>query len=112
MRARICARPDAVAWLEERLQPKTSPEVDFEALANTEKAPDVLRDLIDRAARSEQSTTAAGTLGSRKGDENGKAKNWPEPKLLPSSLPAVHQFSLDFMPDPLVPWIDDVVPQS
>jgi putative DNA primase/helicase len=93
MRARNCARPDAVAWLEERLQPKTSPEVDFEALAN---------------ARWKQSTTTAGTLGSRKGDENGKAKNWPEPTLLPSGLPAVHQFSLDFMPEPLVPWIDDI----
>jgi hypothetical protein len=38
MRARTCARPDAVAWLEQRLQPKIGPEIDFEALANTEKA--------------------------------------------------------------------------
>jgi putative DNA primase/helicase len=108
MRARNCARRDAVAWLAERLQPKTSPEVDFEALAKNEKAPDVPHNLNDRAAQSERSTTAAGTPGSRKGDENGKAKNWPEPKLLPSGLPAVHKFSLDFMPEPLVPWIDDV----
>jgi putative DNA primase/helicase len=97
MRARNCARSDAVAWLAERLQPKTSPEVDFEAISNTEKAPE-----------SERSTAAAGTRGSRKSHENSKAKNWPEPKLLPSGLPAVHQFSLDFMPEPLVPWIDDV----
>src|SRR4029079_10629521 len=64
MRARNCARPEAVAWLEERLQSKTIPEVDFEALANV---------------RRKQSTTAAVSLGSRKADENGQAKNWPEP---------------------------------
>jgi putative DNA primase/helicase len=108
MRARNCARPNAVAWLAERLQPKASPEVDFEALAKTGKASDVPHEPNDRAAQSERSTTTAGTRGSRKGKENGKAKNWPEPKLLPSGLSAVHQFSLDFMPDALRPWIDDI----
>jgi putative DNA primase/helicase len=94
-------------WLEQRLRPKTSPEVDFDALAKTEKAADVPHELNDRA-ESKRSTTAAGMRRSRKDNENSKAKNWPEPKLLPSGLPAVHQFSLDFMPEPLVPWIDDV----
>jgi putative DNA primase/helicase len=34
--------------------------------------------------------------------------DWPKPKELPTGLPSVDPFDLDFMPDALRPWIEDI----
>jgi hypothetical protein len=35
-------------------------------------------------------------------------EHWPIPKQLPSDLASVDAFALDFLPDRLAPWIDDI----
>jgi putative DNA primase/helicase len=37
-----------------------------------------------------------------------RAGEWPNPKDVPNGLAPVDEFNLDFMPDALRPWIDDV----
>jgi hypothetical protein len=42
------------------------------------------------------------------GRNDGAARDWPEPKPLPSGLLPVEPFNTDFMPAALAPWIDDI----
>jgi hypothetical protein len=35
-------------------------------------------------------------------------EHWPIPKQIPSDLARVDAFALDFLPDRLAPWIDDI----
>jgi hypothetical protein len=44
----------------------------------------------------------------RKANGGHDAHGWPVPKNLPVGLPPVDPFSLDFVPDALKPWIDDI----
>jgi hypothetical protein len=44
----------------------------------------------------------------RKANGGHGARGWPAPKNLPVGLPPVDPFSLDFVPDALKPWIDDI----
>jgi putative DNA primase/helicase len=50
-------------------------------------------------------------LGKRKRKEQNQkqeAADWPEPKPLPSGLAPVEQFSSEFLPEALAPWVDDI----
>ena len=40
--------------------------------------------------------------------ERTSREQWPEPKSIPDDLPRVDAFALDFLPDKLAPWIDDI----
>jgi putative DNA primase/helicase len=40
--------------------------------------------------------------------EAHRRRGWPEPKILPTGLPPVDPFNLDFIPDALKSWIEDV----
>jgi putative DNA primase/helicase len=58
---------------------------------------------------SSSTNTGAGDANDRsRGFENDKPKDWPEPKPLPNGLAPVDPFSMEFLPDKLVPWIDDI----
>jgi hypothetical protein len=37
-----------------------------------------------------------------------RERDWPEPKPLPNGLPRVDDFSLEFLPDALAPWVEDI----
>jgi hypothetical protein len=37
-----------------------------------------------------------------------RSEHWPTPKPVPSDLARVDAFALDFLPDQLAPWIDDI----
>jgi hypothetical protein len=40
--------------------------------------------------------------------KRASTEHWPTPKPIPSDLARVDAFALDFLPDPLAPWIDDI----
>src|SRR5436190_2194896 len=40
--------------------------------------------------------------------ERTSREQWPDPKSIPDDLPRVDAFALDFLPDQLAPWIDDI----
>jgi putative DNA primase/helicase len=44
----------------------------------------------------------------RRANRGFDGRGWPEPKPLPSGLLPVEQFSFDFVPDALRPWLDDI----
>jgi hypothetical protein len=37
-----------------------------------------------------------------------KADHWPAPQALPSGLRPVDEFSVEFLPDSIAPWVDDI----
>jgi hypothetical protein len=55
-------------------------------------------------------STAAATIDSSSAGQRGAAMSgsWPDPKPLPCGLPPVDDFSSDFMPSALAPWVDDI----
>src|SRR5262249_60109033 len=53
------------------------------------------------------STDSALAPTHRKSDQSG-VRAWPEPKPLPNGLTPVEAFSSDFLPDALMPWIEDI----
>jgi hypothetical protein len=55
-------------------------------------------------------STAAATIDSSFAGQRGAAMSgsWPDPKPLPCGLPPVDDFSSDFMPSALAPWVDDI----
>src|SRR5262245_11513699 len=46
--------------------------------------------------------------GGNERDESQTHEGWPQPKPLPSGLTPVEQFSSEFLPDALAPWVDDI----
>jgi Protein of unknown function (DUF3987) len=40
--------------------------------------------------------------------KRASTEHWPTPKPIPTDLARVDAFALDFLPDRLAPWIDDI----
>jgi hypothetical protein len=58
------------------------------------------------AAQGDDASAAAGEQ--RDGTKQSRAANWPEPKPLPDGLAPVAAFEIEFLPESIGPWIDDI----
>ena len=56
----------------------------------------------------ETSAAGEGEEPKRENTEPPKERVWPEPIELPNDLPKVDAFNLEFLPDKLAPWVEDI----
>jgi Protein of unknown function (DUF3987) len=66
-----------------------------------------IRDKKDAERAGGHATDGAQPLTNPEADQSGE-RAWAEPKPLPNGLTPVEPFSLEFVPNAVAPWIDDI----